>query len=266
MILWNYHTHTTFCDGKNTAEEMVQATLALGFETLGFSGHVDISPTMDIPAYQTEIRRLAEKYRGRIEILCGGEFDLCYPDPNLPGFDYRIGSNHFVDAGEGTPSAIDWSPEKFQQLVQKGFGGDVYRLTRQYFERVASLPDRIPCDFIGHFDLVTKFNDTLHLIDETDPRYLDPAMAALDALLEREIPFEINTARVSVGRMYPNRVFLERIHQRGGEILINSDAHRAEDLNRGFPEAEHLARSCGFDHILRLTKKGGKLAFLHVGL
>ena len=35
----NFHTHTTFCDGKSTAEEMVQRALELGFDRLGFSGH-----------------------------------------------------------------------------------------------------------------------------------------------------------------------------------------------------------------------------------
>ena len=33
------HTHTKWCDGKNSAEEMVRAALALGLECLGFSGH-----------------------------------------------------------------------------------------------------------------------------------------------------------------------------------------------------------------------------------
>ena len=35
----NIHSHTTYVDGRNTAEEMVQAALALGFHTLGFSEH-----------------------------------------------------------------------------------------------------------------------------------------------------------------------------------------------------------------------------------
>ena len=35
----NFHTHTRYCDGKNTPEEMVQYALKLGFDSLGFSGH-----------------------------------------------------------------------------------------------------------------------------------------------------------------------------------------------------------------------------------
>ena len=31
-MIQNLHTHTTFCDGKNTPEEMVQAAISLGME------------------------------------------------------------------------------------------------------------------------------------------------------------------------------------------------------------------------------------------
>ena len=34
----NFHTHTTYCDGKETAEQMVQAAIAKGFTRLGFRG------------------------------------------------------------------------------------------------------------------------------------------------------------------------------------------------------------------------------------
>ena len=35
----NLHTHTTFCDGKDTPEELVEAAIAKGFDSIGFSGH-----------------------------------------------------------------------------------------------------------------------------------------------------------------------------------------------------------------------------------
>ena len=36
----NFHTHSKFCDGKNTAEEMVLAAIDKGFTVLGFYGSV----------------------------------------------------------------------------------------------------------------------------------------------------------------------------------------------------------------------------------
>ena len=38
-LIANYHTHTTFCDGQNTAEEVVLSAIDKGFSSIGFSGH-----------------------------------------------------------------------------------------------------------------------------------------------------------------------------------------------------------------------------------
>ena len=39
MIYSDIHTHTTYCDGKSTAEEMVKKAIEKGFESIGLSGH-----------------------------------------------------------------------------------------------------------------------------------------------------------------------------------------------------------------------------------
>ena len=33
------HTHTTYCDGKNTPEQMIQSAIRQGLSVIGFSGH-----------------------------------------------------------------------------------------------------------------------------------------------------------------------------------------------------------------------------------
>ena len=62
-MLSNLHTHTTFCDGNNTAEDIVQKALYKGFSSIGFSGHgytaFDLSYCMkDIKGYIEKIRSL----------------------------------------------------------------------------------------------------------------------------------------------------------------------------------------------------------------
>ena len=42
MIKANFHTHSTFSDGANTPEEMVQTAISLGMTALGFSDHSPI--------------------------------------------------------------------------------------------------------------------------------------------------------------------------------------------------------------------------------
>jgi hypothetical protein len=62
--LQDLHTHTTYCDGKNTPREMIEAAIAKGLRRIGFSGHSP-SPCPDedyamakeeVPAYVAEIR------------------------------------------------------------------------------------------------------------------------------------------------------------------------------------------------------------------
>ena len=82
MTLEDLHTHTRYCDGKNTPEEMVKAAIEKGLTRIGFSGHsytfFDERYCMSIPnviRYIAEINGLKESYRGKIEILCGVEQD-----------------------------------------------------------------------------------------------------------------------------------------------------------------------------------------------
>ena len=79
--LQNLHTHTTFCDGKSTAEEMVRAALAAGLTAIGFTGHSYVegdSGTMSperTAAYRAEVLRLREAYAGEIAVYLGVEQD-----------------------------------------------------------------------------------------------------------------------------------------------------------------------------------------------
>ena len=101
MLKANYHTHTVLCDGKNTAEEMVQRALDLGFKYLGFSGHMDPGVHMDWPTYVAEVRRLQGLYGERLDILMGVELDIVYDPSCCPEAEYVIGSTHFLPADEG---------------------------------------------------------------------------------------------------------------------------------------------------------------------
>ena len=259
----NYHTHTYFCDGLNTPEEMAEAAVRMGMEHLGFSGHVDVSPEMDVPAYLAEVRRIQEKYRDRIEILCGGELDNLYPDRSLAGFDYLIGSVHHFRAGDEV-LAIDWTEEILLHLLRDYYGGDGYRLCKTYFRTVAETYGKGKCDFIGHYDLITRFSGALHYVDENDRRYLEPAYETMEYLVREGLPLEINTKLADRGKIYPGKALLKKLRELDGEILLSSDAHRAEDLMHGFEQGLEAARICGFDHVLILRREGKRIRFADV--
>ncbi len=236
--LADYHVHTTFCDGKNTPEEMVRAAVAKGMTAIGFSGHsrtaFDESWCMSADgtaAYRAEIARLKQKYAGRIRILCGTEQDY-YSDADTAGYDYVIGSVHYVLLG-GAYVPVDESAEILRAAAAKQLGGDVYALAELYFRTVADVFDRTRCDVIGHFDLVSKFNEGGALLDENHPRYVAAWQRAADRLLQSGRPFEVNTGAIFRGyrsEPYPAPAMQDYLAARGARFLLSGDAHSADAL------------------------------------
>lgn len=261
---YNLHTHTNFSDGKNSAEEMLLAAIALGMKGLGFSEH---SPSArasvfgmrreDLGKYREEILRLKEKYADRIHVLLGIEQDSFSGIPT-ESYDYVIGSVHYVPL-EGEFIPVDLSAKTIEEATGKYLGGDLIAFCRKYYEQVATVVERTACDIVGHFDLVTKFNEAGAMFDEGDYRYRRCALEVLDALLEKDVRFEINTGAIARGYRrtpYPSPWLLRRIAEKKGRIVINSDSHSKETLQCFFGEAVQYARACGVGGIDVLTNEG----------
>ena len=124
IIRSNVHTHTDFCDGSDSMEDMVRAAIACGMDTLGISFHsftpFDTSYCIrDYPAYMRELSRLRKKYAGSICLLGGVELDLYGQRPRE--YDYVIGSVHYLKQG-GSYYPIDLSAEGFVAAVREVFG------------------------------------------------------------------------------------------------------------------------------------------------
>ena len=242
------HVHTCFSDGKAEPEEYVKAALAGGIKLLGFSDHsytsIDTSYCMKadmIDVYKAEIRRLKAKYAGHIEILLGIEQDY-FSDFPADDFDYRIGSVHYVGK-DGEYFAVDsggsvaGGRERQNKAAERLFGGDIIALCEAYFALVGDVVDRTNADIIGHFDLITKFNEDGTHIDADDPRYEAAAKAAALKLIKTGRPFEINTGAISRGvrlTPYPSAKLRAFIAGNGGRFILSSDAHEPKNLRFGF--------------------------------
>lgn len=254
MIRTNYHSHTTCCDGRNTAEEMAAAAWKAGLLAYGFSGHCYAQHNLDFcmtpestRQYVADVHALREQYRGRMEIYLGVEAELHGEAPTFER-DYTIGSAHEVPVDGGYLS-VDHTEEILRRGVAKHFGGDWYAMTRRYFTEMARILEVTNCDFIGHYDLPTKFNEGGRCFDESDRRYRDTALEVLEHLCRQGGVFEINTGAMSRGYRtapYPSEPLLRAIREFGGAIVISSDAHSADAITAYFAQAAQLALHCGF--------------------
>ena len=253
MIRCDYHTHTTFCDGKSTAEEMVRSALEKGLETFGISGHsytwFDESYCMKkecVPAFKAEIARLKAAYAGKLKVLCGVEQDYFSAEPTA-GFDYVVGSVHYLRFGDAYVP-VDEGNAKHKRAAEAYLGGDLYAFAEEYYRTVADVVNKTNCNIIGHFDLITKYYDNDPELDVTHPRYRAAWKAAADRLAETGVPFEINTGAITRGVRkdpYPSEEILSYLAEKDAPVILSSDAHSAAAVAFGFDRCLALAEKYG---------------------
>lgn len=249
MILCDLHVHTNYSDGKNSPEEVVKSAIEKGMTCLGFSDHsytffdeVYCMTKADTENYYDEISALKEKYKDKIKILCGIEQDIFATEPT-DRYDYVIGSVHYIKI-EDEYVPVDETPQKLTDAADKYFGGDIYKLTEIYFDTVAQVIEKTDADIIGHFDLISKFNEGGKMFDESDCRYVSVWKNAVDRLIPSGKPFEINTGAISRGYRtdpYPSREMAEYIRDKGGKFILSSDSHSADTLCFVFDRAGSIA-------------------------
>ena len=249
----NLHTHSTWCDGRNTTREMAEAAVEKGFDILGFSGHASVPSwdgsmsVDDTRAYVQEVLSLKEEYKDRLSIYLGIEEDtenrLLFKEP----FEFVIGSCHSL-AHEGVRLAVDYNRGISEFMLENWYHNDYRAFVREYFREVLRMKDWDEVDIIGHIDLITKFNEDESFFRFDDPFYVKEATDAIDAFAGRKI-LEVNTGAIARGYRttpYPARNLLQYMKEKNVRILLSSDCHTAGDLDCFFPEALELIRSCGY--------------------
>lgn len=264
MITTDLHIHTSYCDGRDTPEEMAAEAYKRGFTSLGFSGHsytpFDTECCMsesDTKKYRAEVEVLKREYSGRMEIFLGLEQDFFSASVTEP-YDYTIGSVHYIfKNGEYFP--VDLDLQTLNALAEKHFGGDFDLLAEEYFETMARVVEVTDCDIIGHLDLLSKFFEKTGY--EPSERYDSVAKRAVAELVKYGKPFEINVGAMTRGYRtspYPSKKLLCEIARLGGDIVINGDCHDRRWLGRYLDDAAALALECGFDYRMILTSDGWK--------
>ena len=259
----NYHTHTTWCDGKDSPEAMILAAIAKGFETIGVSSHAMLpqnvldwvlTPEKAI-RYADEIRGLAAKYEGRIKVLCGVEADYipggANPDRTTYAAispDYIIGSVHFVAAEDGALVCVDESPQSLADGIRDHFGSSTEAYIRAYFAQVREMVARFDFDVVGHLDLVRKFNVRNPYFDEGAAWYLEELEKTAAAVAASGKIAEVNTGAISRGWLddaYPSPAFRKLLRESGVRFILSADAHSADAIDCAFDrfgESEEYVR------------------------
>ncbi len=252
-MLSNLHTHSTFCDGVNTPEEMVVAAINKGFASIGFSSHA--KPTFspfgvnDINEYILRIKEFKNKYSDEIEIYIGIEEDALSPIGCRDDFEYIIGSHHYIKKDDIIlPSDLNF--DGFKKTLEL-FDNDIESFAESYYSDFCKYIKKYKPQIIGHFDLITKFDEINSNLLLSNDKYNKIAEKYLKSVLPCGCLFEVNTgamARKFRTCPYPAVNLLKIIRDNDGKIIISSDAHSADCLDYAFGDTIDLLKDIGFKH------------------
>ena len=277
MYKANLHTHSIYCDGNNTPEEIIKTAIEKEFTTLGFSSHSlypfaedwHISP-QNFEKYINEIRFLQEKYKNEIEIFCGFEVDylppISYPQKNIYkkfNPDYIIGSVHYITGKNGVAS-VDSSAQSVLQGIELYFQGNAKKATQTYFATQREMLQTGSFDIIGHIDVIRKRNDILKLFDENSSWYKAEIKKTAKEIAKSGVIVEVNTggiARKALNDVYPSEYFLKQLNKLDVPIMINSDAHDSKDLDCAFDIAKEKIQKAGYTEIVKIEREANQIKF-----
>lgn len=262
MFLQNLHTHTRWDDGRNTAQEMILAASDAGLTSVGISLHAPLPYENDwsvreseLSAILEEMSRLQQAYAPQIRVYRGIEWDVL-SQTDLSPYDYVIGSVHHLPI-PGLPT-VDESAARTEFFLREEFDGDSDAAARLYFDQYALVARQPKAQIVGHFDLLTKFDEQRHFFHPESPSYQKAAREAMELLVAAGKIFEINTGAISRGyrtEPYPSQALLEQLCAMGGRITISADAHAMEGIACAFDRAQQLACACGFKEAWALEGK-----------
>ena len=250
-MLSNLHTHTIFCDGQSTAEEMVQKAIEKGFVSLGFSGHAytpfELTSCMkDEQGYINEINRLKKVYKGQIEIYLGTEEDA-FALIDRSKYEYIIGSLHFLKI-DGKILPIDIGNEYMQRCFE-AFDKNTERMAECYYSTFTDYLMKRRPDVVGHFDLIKKYDEVSEPIFLGNKKHDEIAKSFLRTIASKGFLFEVNTGAIARGYRtlpYPSADLLHVLKAEGADITLTSDCHNADYLDCYFDETKHILYDIGF--------------------
>lgn len=256
---YNFHSHTQFCDGRATMEEMARAAVAAGFRHYGFSPHSPVpivSPcnmaVADVPAFIAEAERIKSmpelascRFYTAMEIdYLGIDYGPASPYFDSFPLDYTIGSVHFIPTQQGNLVDIDGNYDSFSRRMHENFHDDIDYVVDTFFAQSRAMVAAGGFDILGHFDKIGQNASYYAPGIENSAEYQRLASELIDMVIERNLTIELNTkAYKEHGRFFPGERWLPRLIDAGVTILVNSDAHYPDRINASRNEALQLLQT-----------------------
>lgn len=265
MLTTNYHTHCTYCDGKEPMKAFVEAAEKLLYSQLGFSSHSPLPfennfsiLEEDLPAYVNEIDELQKNTP--VTLLKALECDFV-PGMSKPfdtfrnehHLDYIIGGVHLVKPTdrEGIWFIDGPNRETYDEGLAILFDNNIRKAVTTFWEQTFEMLETQHMDIIAHFDKIVMHNQH-RFFEDDEPWFVTLADKALQLIKQHDVIIEINTRGLYKKRydgFYPSTRLLMKARKMDIPVVISSDAHLSQDLGQFCPEGWAELQRCGFDHL-----------------
>ncbi|MBN1253298.1 MAG: histidinol-phosphatase [Bacteroidales bacterium] len=268
----NYHSHTSFSDGKGEAELYAISAIEHKMYAYGYSCHSPVPfysgwnmKFENLLAYINEIKRLKIKYQDKIKIFLGMEIDYIKNIIGINNFkhlnlDYTIGGVHFLGFfDDGSAWDYDGGKIKYEKGLKELFNNDIKSLVKYYYEQVNNMIIDEKPDIVAHLDLIKKYNKGNFFFDENEKWYKDLVFETLNIISKSDSILEVNTRGVLKGlneEFYPSNFVLDKCKELNIKMCINADTHNPTDVMALLPEVRNLLIDKGFKEFYIFDEKG----------
>jgi len=254
----DYHMHTPLClHAVGEPTELAAHAVKLGLKEIGFSDHSPMPrdgfdnwrmKDSQLDEYVARVEQARRDHPGlviklalEVDYLPGGEDWIRHLATRHP-WDYFIGAVHYVSESWDLDN-----PAKISEWKNR----DPMEVWTVYFERLTMAAESGLFDIIAHADLCKKF--CFYPKQDCTPLFT----RFLEAAKRHGVAMELNTAglRKDCKEIYPSPAIVQLAFRLGVPITFASDAHAPTEVGMNFPEAIQLARSAGYTHYLRFTRR-----------
>ncbi|MCQ2283421.1 MAG: histidinol-phosphatase [Bacteroidales bacterium] len=262
----NYHTHCTYCDGKDPLSAFVQSAEERHFDQLGFSSHAPVPfengfaiQESDLTPYCEEIEQL--KGQTHLRLFKALECDFI-PGMSQPfdhfktqwNLDYIIGGVHLVRPQNSSELWFIDGPKReiYDEGLEKLFDSNIRKAVTTFWEQTFEMLETEHFDIIAHFDKI-KMHNQHRFFQEDEKWYTALADKAVQLIKQKDVIIEINTRGLYKKRcdaFYPATGLLQKARKLDIPVVISSDAHQACEIDAYFAEATTELERCGYGNVV----------------
>ena len=257
-MYFDTHTHTMHsCDSSKIPEDGVLTAIKNGLSGIAITDHSDLrlfepyNIPSEIPASCREADRLAEKYKGKIQVFSGIEIsDAAIPryhdrlDAALNFYDYDtvLASVHIVDLYD--------KPCEFSSTDFSNFDTETLtKLMDTYFEYMLKTVYENSYSALCHVTYPLRYINGIYKHGFTLDSYTKRIEDIFKVIIDKRIALEINTAKCTKDNpcaFCPEEDLLELYLSVGGKMFsLASDSHIAGSEGRCFENAAAFLKEHG---------------------